>query len=312
MVRIETKNLIEFNMICNSLIPLFHLFDTILRFDTYHAFNRKNERERTERCCEVMLLYLSHQIQHGLKFSHSTYSIRHCVLNMAVLRSGKNTVIKKNNLKPKKSRRGKLTELHKYKITECTIKLERLTKVEINKYLSNSLASQYSLRQRNVSKTIPNIPKLSNVDEKRLVKVSQSNLIWRELSSLNSCVFHPTEIVLAKMDSFRPWPARINSVFKVGNVVKCYVMFYGTLQIGSVLKSQCVRINECDLYLFHAVQEIKNKFKWNLDYESLSKTDDVERAIALQKLTQVQKFLLALREIELIRKIPLKQSMVQG
>lgn len=80
--------------------------------------------------------------------------------------------------------------------------------------------------------------------------------------------------------------------------------FCGTFQIGSVLKSQCVKISDCKEYLLHAVKEIKQKYKWELDYEYMSKADDVERAVGLAKLTQVQKFFLAIRDIEKEKKVP--------
>lgn len=89
-------------------------------------------------------------------------------------------------------------------------------------------------------------------------------------------------------------------------------MFYGTFQIGSVCKNQCVSIDDCQQYLFYAVQEIKNKYKWQIDYEKLAETNDLERAKALLKLTQTQKFMLALRDIERLHEVPYDLSVTRS
>lgn len=226
---------------------------------------------------------------------------------MAVLRSGKNTVFKKNEPKVK---RNKSTLKQSYKLREFSIKLKRISDTELQKYMQPK-ATRYHLRHRTADKNSSSKSIIqSNPNNKTVAVVSTSNVIWRDLIN-GSHVFRPTDIVLAKMGNFRPWPARINSVYKVGNVVKCYVLFYGTLQIGSVLQNHCVRVSECDLYIFHAVDEIKKKYNWRLDFELLSKTDGTERAIALLKLTQVQKFLLALRDIENLRQVPYELSIVR-
>lgn len=228
---------------------------------------------------------------------------------MAVLRSGKNTIIKRKATT--------VNKIHpKYKFKECSIKLNRLSQSEIQSHLqpsSLSSSSKYNLRQKKVQKNAP-IPCTSiqvNVNERQVAVVPKSNVIWRDLLK-QTYDFRPTDIVLAKMANFRPWPARINSIYKVGNVLKCYVLFYGTHQIGSVLKSQCVKFDACDLFLLNTIDEIKTKYNCNLDYEKLSDTEDMGRALAIQKLTQVQKFLLAIRDAERLRHIPLNLSMLQS
>lgn len=225
---------------------------------------------------------------------------------MAVLRSGKKTkcadVLKKTTRKK--------SIKHNFKLKDLTVKIKRLSPSEIESLLGTP-TKKYNLRakkshviQRNVNKVV--------VNSKQMVRVSTSNTIWCTLTTRINEPLYPTEIVLAKMNKYRPWPARINSIYKVGNVVKCYVLFFGTMQIGSVLKSECIKISECDQYLFHAIEEIKAKYNWNLNYEVLSKSKDVERAIVLVKLTQVQKFLLAVRDMECLKKIPYNLSMVRG
>lgn len=113
------------------------------------------------------------------------------------------------------------------------------------------------------------------------------------------------------MSKYRPWPARINTIYKVGDIVKCFVSFFGTLQIGSVLKKDCVSFSQCDLYLSSTIGEIKKKYKWVKDYDRIAESSDLQRAQELAKLTQIQKFILALREIEKLHKIPLDRSMVK-
>lgn len=225
---------------------------------------------------------------------------------MAVLRSGKNTIIKKKEIKIQKINR-------KYKLKEFEIKLVRLRQCEIQKYLQSSSSSKYNLRQRTIRTNTPelNTQVQINAKERQVANIQKSNVIWRNLIK-QTYELRPTDIVIAKMGSFRPWPARINSIYKVGNVLKCYVLFYGTHQIGSVPKHQCVKICSCDLLLFHTIDEIKKKYNWELDYEKLSNTEDVERALVLQKLTQVQKYLLAVRDVERLRQIPFDLSMLQS
>lgn len=138
-------------------------------------------------------------------------------------------------------------------------------------------------------------------------KINISSAMWKELI-VSDYFMGPGVTVLAKMNSFRPWPALFNSTYKVDNQAKCYVMFYGTFQIGSVSKSQCVPINNCSSYLFHVVAEVKKRFKWKLNYEEIASTKDIERSIKIANLTQVQKLLVALRDIERLHSIPYERS----
>lgn len=226
---------------------------------------------------------------------------------MAVLRSGKVT---KSRAKIKKSRNG---IIQKYNLKECSIKVQKLSQHEINSFLQ---PKKYNLRDRaekiTVQSTSQPVEKgLQSVHTTSLKKVATSQVIWHQLTN-RQYEFHPTEIVLAKMNKYRPWPAKINSVYKVGNVIKCCVLFFGTFQLGSVLKSDCVKIGDCDLYLLHAVREIKEKYNWNLNYDKITKTEETERVLALSKLTQVQTFLLSIRDVEHIQKVPYDRSLIQN
>lgn len=179
---------------------------------------------------------------------------------MAVLRSGKVT---KSRAKIKKSRNG---IIQKSNLKECSIKVQKLSQHEINSFLQ---PKKYNLRDRaekiTVQSTSQPVEKgLQSVHTTSLKKVATSQVIWHQLTN-RQYEFHPTEIVLAKMNKYRPWPAKINSVYKVKNVIKCCVLFFGTFQLGSVLKSDCVKIGDCDFYLLHAVREIKEKYNWNLN-----------------------------------------------
>lgn len=225
---------------------------------------------------------------------------------MAVLRSGKKTNFTRKSILNKKK------ILEDFGIKECFIKLDRVSSLDrvsvpVMRKNINVSESKPNLRPRKKKSTVLSIP-VKPVSEKRIVNVCQSNKIWNDLIS-REYTLAPGVIVLAKMTSFRPWPARINTVYRVGNTLKCFVLFYGTLQIGSVSENQCVGIEHCATYLSHAVKDIKNKNKWKLNYDDLSKSDDSNRASKIVKLTQVQKFLLAIRDIEVLRKVPIELSL---
>lgn len=220
---------------------------------------------------------------------------------MAKLRSGKNTNCEKiKKSKPKQN----------FELKEFSIKLKKMTTSEINSLLNSPKKCLVRNRQQKNIETQIVKEKSPPLTTTNTVSNVTANVIWKNITNRSELLF-PTEIVLAKMTGFRPWPARINSVYRVGNVLKCYVLFYGTMQIGSVLRSQCVKIRDCDRYLNSAVNEIKSKFKWSLNYEKISETQDIQRTIAIIKLTQVQKFLLAVRDMERMKGVPYSLSMVR-
>lgn len=222
---------------------------------------------------------------------------------MAKLRSGKNTHSDKiDKKKPKQS----------FKLKDLSIRIKKLSKSEIESLLNPP--KNYSLRSGQVKnkKSIVKKKIEQSVTKTKQIATITSSVIWKNLTNSSDTLhpLHPTDIVLAKMGTFRPWPARVNSTYRVGNVIKCYVLFYGTMQIGSVLRSDCVKVCDCNVYLSTAVNEIKSKFKWFLDYEYLSATQDIQRSIAIIKLTQVQKFLLAVRDMERFYGVPNNLSMI--
>lgn len=237
---------------------------------------------------------------------------------MAVLRNGKLTNIQNNKVvrKRRNAKNAKLNDLlTQYKIQHCVVKLN---KIDVNKLNARSHeisqfddTSSYSLRpriNRDVCLTVNKTNEKRNSSKaKQIAKMSYTNIIWNEISN-REYILGPGVIVLAKMNSYKPWPARINTLYKMGEINKCYVFFFGTFQIGS----SCVPVGECDLYLLHAVREIKKRYKWNIDYDKIAKSGDTKRAQALLKLTQNQKFLLALRDIEHLNNIPYEQSVIQS
>lgn len=216
---------------------------------------------------------------------------------MAILRSGKHTRIVQKTIT--KSKTKKLFK--KFAIKDCFINLER---IKSDQNVIPKKRIRYNLRS---NKNVEEPPlAIVPVREKKLVIVCESNRIWNELIS-REYLLAPGVIVIAKMNKFRPWPARINTIYRVGDVLKCFVLFYGTFQIGSVSKGECVSIEECGLYLSTVVKEIKDKFKWKLDYEKIA--NENHRAQELCNLTQVQQFLLAIRDIERLKKVPLEHSL---
>lgn len=223
---------------------------------------------------------------------------------MAKLRSGKNTKCNAN----KQSEQNKQKLKQSFKSKEFSIKLKKLRKSEIDSLLNPP--KRYSLSTGRTRNTANTKEKTMQSDRKtETISCITSNVIWKNITN-GSGALSPLDLVLAKMGASRPWPARINSVYRVGNVLKCYVLFFGTMQIGSVPRSQCVKVSDCDVYLINAIREIKSKFKWSLDYEKMSETQDIQRTIAIIKLTQVQKFLLALRDMERLQGVPYSLSIL--
>lgn len=129
---------------------------------------------------------------------------------MAILRSGKHTRIVQKTIT--KSKTKKLFK--KYAIKDCFINLERINS---DQNVKPKKRIRYNLRSnKNVDETpLAIVP----VKEKKLVIVCESNRIWNELIC-REYLLAPGVIVLAKMNKFRPWPARINTIYRVGDVLK--------------------------------------------------------------------------------------------
>lgn len=193
------------------------------------------------------------------------------------------------------------------KTQKFKIIVHRITNEEIAS-LSTLKFSRYELRNRNILPKCEKPVKPKN-ENRKVAIVSQSNKIWSDLTKVDYNLM-PGVHVLAKMSCFQPWPARINSVYIVNNEIKCYVFFYGTDQIGSVLKKNCVPFIECTQYIFNVLKDIKIKNKWQLDYQQLSQLNDHDKTKAIAKLTRIQQFLLSLRELEALYDVPYKDSIV--
>lgn len=79
-----------------------------------------------------------------------------------------------------------------------------------------------------------------------------------------------------------------------------------------MLKKDCVPIGDCNLYLSRVVKDIQSKNNWRKDYDKISESTDIERAYELLKFIQIQKFLLAVRDVEKLKNIPYEQSMTNN
>lgn len=241
---------------------------------------------------------------------------------MAVLRNGKLTNIQSNTVvkKRRNAKNPKLNDLLKqHRIKHCVVEINKINVnqlivrshevTQFNDYCLNSLRPRIN---RDACLTVnKTIEKRNASKAKQIATKSYKNIIWNGISN-REYTLGSGVIVFAKMNSYKPWPARINTLYKMTEINKCYVSFFGNFQIGSVLRSSCVPIGECDHYLLHAVREIKSRYKWNVDYDKIVNSDDRERARALLKLTQNQKFTLALRDIEHLNNIPYGQSVIQS
>lgn len=128
---------------------------------------------------------------------------------MAKLRNGKNT----NCEKIKKPKQEQI-----FKLKEFSIKLKKMTTSEIISLMNPPKKRLIRNRQKaNIGTEIieEKSPPLTGTNTVSNVTAS---VIWKNITN-RSEILYPTEIVLAKMTSFRPWPARINSVYRVGNVL---------------------------------------------------------------------------------------------
>lgn len=71
------------------------------------------------------------------------------------------------------------------------------------------------------------------------------NQSWRKCKNDSKPSGHPSlnSIVMAKMATYCPWPARVEGFTK--NNKRAYVFFFGTNNVGSVLVNEMVNFTEC-------------------------------------------------------------------
>lgn len=174
---------------------------------------------------------------------------------MAILRSGKITKIVKNpKRKPKKN-------VKIYNLKSARIVLKKLSVDEINSLCN----PRYNFRSRAVKSPVIEqravVAKTKRNENHQTIQLVSSNM-WKDLLNKNNSILRSGVYVMAKMESYRPWPARINSIYSVNKELKCFVMFFGTFQIGSVSMKNCVCFSDCGEYLLNEINQLKAKYKW--------------------------------------------------
>lgn len=64
--------------------------------------------------------------------------------------------------------------------------------------------------------------------------------------------------------------------------------------------------------MLHAINEIKQRYKFEKNYDHIATKNENDRANDVIKLTQVQKFLLAVRDVEIIYGVSIEKSMTNN
>lgn len=222
---------------------------------------------------------------------------------MAVLRFGKKTIFSSNNHSRKR----------KNKVKSLRIVIKKLTSDEIKTLcnLTQAPSSRYNLRATKNVVSVASVAIRKKSENDKPMQLAVKNSMWDDLClKVKGDNLQSGFTILAKMRSYRPWPARINSMYTVNGELKCFVLFYGTHQIGSVSIADCVQFSHCGEYLFQELENIKAKYKWKKNYDALAQTVDLERTKVIAGLTLIQQFLLGIRDVEKGMKLPYVNSLV--
>lgn len=167
-----------------------------------------------------------------------------------------------------------------YKMKECIVRLELMdfedliqnAKVVRAEDLSK-LERKYNLRhrkepvQKSDEKTLPktktnttNVKKKETLDiTRKSATLANANKMWLKLVSNAAEIGMPLigEIVIAKMRSYKPWPARILN--ENGKTVY-WVKFYGKGSHGSVKKVDCISFDKAIECILLFLKCSPNKF----------------------------------------------------
>lgn len=163
----------------------------------------------------------------------------------------------------------------------CRILLKKLTDVGIAEFTvapTIPTKKQYNLR-------VPTTTKKDKKKPKTQLTVATSKSVdtgkmWREARLSQSSLPEINSLVLAKMFSYSPWPARIVGLSQKSKRVVASENFFGTHQHGEVSHSETVRFENCA---------------------------DLSLVLLTKKLTDFSK---AIRECELFHGIPLEKSLL--
>lgn len=167
-----------------------------------------------------------------------------------------------------------------------------------------NLKTVYNLRARKERIEVKNIRKKKVNEIRTVCTVKNANKLWKDLTDLDQRV-HINDIVLAKMATFKPWPAKIINIYsKLNNMRAAWVEFLGTFQVGEVNVSQCVPISMCSELLRSYCQGKQKSFE-------ILQRIDIDRNEFLKKLTKQQIYLQAIRDAEVSIELPFELSFLK-
>lgn len=161
------------------------------------------------------------------------------------------------------------------KIRQCTVNIVRLTSAEMQNYIqqqpkSNSSTSPiqtspaesiqtspqthapkvHNLRQRSIKSTNPSQPTQSIKKTKPKNAIVKMNVpcpikLWKTLKNSRSAIPPKNSIIVAKMRSFSPWPAKLVGLHNK----TALVYFFGTGEHGEVKSDEIILFEDALLLL---------------------------------------------------------------
>lgn len=157
--------------------------------------------------------------------------------------------------------------INKFKIKECTVKLNRLHNINMNIVVKNGKIMLNNVQVEEISHRVfradvrianggANVVKSTNTNDTTRTKADDSKTLNQRINAAwalekkqkkdNSIVLTQNQLVLAKMKSYSPWPAKILSFTKSRK--SSHVYFYGTHNTG--------RVNEAELVNFEDAHDV--------------------------------------------------------
>lgn len=217
----------------------------------------------------------------------------------------------RNNIVPKSTRvlrsQAKYQKENIFRAKRVKVVIKLLSIDELNE-LTKSIEFPSTLHNKAavIRKELDSTKQVQNKCTKSAIGefISQSSQkIWSQLIAGGSKV-HINDIVCARMLGFKPWPARVVNIYpKSKGIEAAWVEFFGTFQIGEVLRSNCIPFDSCrDLLLSYC----KGKQKGFVPLNTL----DENREIFISKLTKKQQFIQAIRDAEIYVKFPIEFSIL--
>lgn len=133
---------------------------------------------------------------------------------------------------------------------------------------------------------------------KPITPLQTANILWQKVIGTQPSV-EIGMIVLAKMTTFWPWPARIVGFSKKN----ARVMFFGDFKEGTVDKTLCVPFFNCDAIVYHHVQSIPIKQREDYKSKLFDSMDSSLRNHAIRMMPLKHLYLQAIRDVEILLRI---------